>query len=225
MTGMLRAMSPLTAVTRRLQGPPLVLPTMLDRLSERWWSLAPRMRTLLVVLVVVLLMGGGQWRIAEAQRRWGGPPRRALIAVRDVAAGQRPPLQPARLPPALVPPDAPQRIDDGVRLALALPKGAVLTRAHVSPRGPAAGLDHDLRVVPIPVDPGWDVRPGSWVDVWVLAPEPARSTLIARRRPVVAVNSTDGDDRSALVGLAASEVAAVMRGLVDGQVLLTQAPP
>jgi hypothetical protein len=218
-------MFPRTDVPRRLQGPPLVLPAALDRLSERWWSLTPRMRTLLVVVAGAVLIGGAQWRVAEAQRRWGGPPRRALIAVRDAAAGQTPQLRPARLPPALVPRDAPQRVDDDVRLALALPEGAVLTRAHVSPRGPAAGLDHDLRVVPIPVDPGWDVRPGSRVDVWVLAPEPARSTLIARRRPVVSINPTDGDDRAALVGMAAPEVAAVMRGLVDGQVLLTQAPP
>jgi hypothetical protein len=222
---MLRAMSGLTELARRLQGPPLALPRLLDGLSERWWALTPRMRMVLVVLMVAALLGGAQWRVADAQRRWGGPPRRVLIAARDTAAGQTPQLRVARLPPALVPPDAPQRVDGEVRLALALPQGAVLTRAHLSPRGPAAGLDRDLRVVPIPVEPGWDVRAGSWVDVWVLAAQPAGSTLIARRRPVVAVGPSDTDDRTALVGLAAPEVAAAMRGLVEGQVLLTQAPP
>lgn len=212
-----------TARTRRLQGPPLALPPALDRCSEQWWRLPARARALLVLLAVTTLVAGGEVRVAQVRDRWGGPPRRALIAVDDGTVGQAPRVRPVRLPPALVPPDAPQHVDDRARLAFALPEGSVLTRGHLSPRGPAAGLPPDLRVVPVPVDPGWDVRSGGWVDVWALA-SAGRSTRIAQRRPVVAVLSED-DDPSALVALATGEVAAVMGGLAEGQILLTHAPP
>lgn len=174
-------------------------------------------------MVLAMALVGGELRIASARSQWGGPPRRALVAVRDTAVGQPPQVRGVRLPPALVPPDAPQQLDDGARLAFALPEGAVLTRGHLSARGPAAGLQPNLRVIPIPVEPGWSVRAGGWVDVWALAPG-VQSTPIARRRSVVAV-TTDDDHPTALVGLAADEVAAAVRGLVDGEILITHAPP
>jgi hypothetical protein len=175
------------------------------------------------VLTFALLLVSCELRVAQVRDRWGGPPRRALVAVRDIAVGQAPEVHAVRLPPALVPPDAPQKVGDDARLAFALPEGAVLTRGHLSARGPAAGLRSDLRVVPIPADPGWDIRAGGWVDVWILA-TPGQSSQIARQRPVVAV--TDDDDQpSALVGLATQEVAAAVRGLAEGEILLTHAPP
>jgi hypothetical protein len=219
---MLAAMSLRATLADRLQGPPLALPAALDRCSEYWWRLPPRARAAAAVLAVLVFVAGGELRIAQARDQWGGPPRRALVAVRDTAVGQPPQVRAVRLPPALVPPDAPQQIDDGARLAFALPKGAVLTRGHLSARGPAASLQPGLRVVPIPIQPGWDVRAGGWVDVWALA-APDQSTPIARQRPVVAV-MIDADQQSALVGLAANEVAAAVRGLVDGEILLTHAP-
>lgn len=164
--------------------------------------------------------------VARVQARWGGPPRRALIAVDDASVGERPDLRVVLLPPAMVPRDAPQALEPDVRLALALPAGAVLTRAHVSPRGPAVGLDPHLRVVPLPVEPGLDISAGGRVDVWVLAAAPGRAQRVARRRPVVGVAADDDADQlTALVGLATHEVAAALRGLADGQVLLTHAPP
>jgi hypothetical protein len=220
---MLADMSLRSTLADRLQGPPIALPAALDRCSEYWWRLPPRARVAAVVLALAMVLAGGELRVAQARNHWGGPPRRALVAVRDAAIGQPPQVRAVRLPPALVPRDAPQQVDDGARLAFALPKGAVLTREHLSARGPAAGLQTDLRVVPIPIEPGWDVRAGGWVDVWALAP-PNQSTPIARQRPVVAV-TTDDDQPSALVGLATNEVAAAVRGLVDGQILLTHAPP
>jgi hypothetical protein len=218
-------MQPLRQLAGRLEGPPPALPGVLDRASEWWWSLPARTRLVLVLIAVVAVTGVGEWRIQQARQRWGGPPRQALIAVDDAHAGQQPQLRAVMLPPAMVPDGAPRRVDDDARLALALPRGAVLTRSHLSPRGPAAGLDPELRVVPIPVDPAWDVRPGVRVDVWVLDAAPARSQRVAAGRPVVAVTGPDDGDRSALVGLAATEVADAMRGLADGRVLLTQAPP
>lgn len=222
--GTLPAMPSLSRLTRPLQGPHPALPAALDRCSERWWRLSPRLRALSVVLAFCSLLAVDQWRLAEAQQRWGGPPRRALVAVDHAHVGDRPALRAASLPPAMVPPDAPQRIGDDARLALALPKGAVLTRAHVSPRGPAVGLDPGLRVVPLPVPPGLDIGAGARVDVWVLTDGPDRSRRVARGRTVLTVAAGD-EDPVALIGLAAGEVAATVAGLAAGDVLLTQAPP
>lgn len=216
-------MSVRVAVTRHLQGPPVALPRVLDRCSEQWWARSPRTRGALVLLAVLALVTATELRVALVRGQWGGPPRQALVATTDVSVGQVPRVRAVRLPPALVPANAPQHVADGARLAFALPEGAVLTRAHLSARGPAAGLSQDLRVVPVPVDPGWDVRAGGWVDVWALSPS-AGSTRIAEHRPVLAVLSED-DPPSALVGLGTSEVAAAMRGFSDGEVLLTHAPP
>lgn len=207
-----------------LQGPSPPLPAALDRCSERWWRLAPRVRFAVALLLVAAFVACGQWQISRAQRRWGGPARRALVALADAHVGERPQVRAVDLPPAMVPPGAPQRLPADARLALALPAGTVVTRTHLSPRGAAVGLADDLRVVPLPVQAGLDIAPGGRVDVWVLAAAPGRSQRIAQRRSVVAVTGGD-DDRTALVGLAAAEVGAAMRGLADGDVVLTQAPP
>ena len=218
-------MPSLPRLTRPLHGPHPALPAALDRCSERWWRLRPRVRLLAVVAAVCCLMALDQWRVVHAQQRWGGPARRALVAIEHAHVGDRPRLRAVALPPAMVPPDAPPAVDDDARLALALPKGAVLTRAHVSPRGPAVGLDPGLRVVPLPVPPGLEIGPGARVDVWVLAEGPDRSRPVARGRAVLAVSTADGEDPVALIGLAAGEVAATVAGLAAGDVLLTQAPP
>jgi len=218
-------MPSLSRLTRRLHGPHPALPAALDRCSERWWRLPPRVRALALVLAACSLLALDQWRVAQAQQRWGGPARRALVAVEHAHVGDHPALRAVSLPPAMVPPGAPQRIADDARLALALPEGAVLTRAHMSPRGPAVGLDPGLRVVPVPVPPGLDIGAGARVDVWVLTDAPDRSRRVARGRMVLAVSAADDEDPVALIGLAAGEVAATVAGLASGDVLLTQAPP
>ena len=218
-------MPSLSRLTRPLHGPHPALPAALDRCSERWWRLPARLRVLTIVLAVCSLLALDQWRVAHTQQRWGGPARRALVAVEHAHVGDHPAVRAVSLPPAMVPPAAPQRIADDVRLALALPEGAVLTRAHVSPRGPAVGLDPGLRVVPLPVPPGLDVVAGARVDVWVLTDGPGHSRRVARGRSVLAVSTADDEDPVALIGLAAGEVAATVAGLASGDVLLTQAPP
>lgn len=221
---MVRHMSLLPRMRSPLTGAPPALPGPLDRCSERWWLLPARARHLVVALVVVLLLAGGEWRVRRVQAAWGGPPRRALVAVESAAVGDRPRVRPVELPPALVPPDAPQAVDGDARVALALPRGAVLTGAHLSPRGPAVGLPDGLRVVPLPVPAGPGTVAGARVDVWTLTTAPGRSQRIAIGRPVVGV-SGDDDERVALVGLSTAEVAAAVHGLADGEVLLTHAPP
>lgn len=215
----------LERLRHRLDGPPPVLPAALDRCSEWWWTRSTRVRCVLVIVLVIGLLGCGELRIRSAQARWSGPPRRALVAVADGRIGNRPQVRALTLPPTLVPGDAPRSVPDDARLALALPSGAVLTRGHLSPDGPTAGLADDLRLVPVPVESGWDVRSGVRVDVWVVAAAPEVSRRVAQGRPVVAVTHDDRNDPSALVGLRTDEVGPVMQGLASGQVLLTQAPP
>lgn len=217
-------MSLRSRVHTQLTGAPPALPGLLDRCSERWWLLSARARHLVTVLVIAVAVAGGEWRVRRAQAVWGGPPRPALVAVEAAAIGDPPRVRAVRLPPALVPPGAPREVEGDARLALALPEGAVLTRAHLSPRGPAVGLPAGLRVVPLPVPAGPGIAPGGRVDVWTLTAVPGVSERVAVGRPVVAVSGED-DERVALVGLSTTEVAAAMRGLADGEVLLTHAPP
>ncbi len=201
------------------------LPRLLDACSDRWAGLRPRARAVAVALCVVALLLAVDARVRAAESRWGGPPRLALVAQRDLGVGDVPaPLRATTLPPGAVPDSAVTAVPDRAVLALALPRGAVLTAAHLDPRGPAAGLDATGRVVPVPAEPGWAVTAGGWVDVWVLGAGDAPAELVARRRPVLAVRR-DADGLTALVGLAADEVGPTTTGLALGRVLLAHAPP
>jgi hypothetical protein len=100
----------------------------------------------------------------------------------------------------------------------------VLTAAHLDPRGPAVALPPGSRAVPIPVDEGWGVTAGGRVDVWVLGPDGTAPRQVAVAAPVLQV-SGDGQERTALVGLADGEVGPTTQGLATGGVLLTHAPP
>ncbi len=101
----------------------------------------------------------------------------------------------------------------------------VLTAAHLDPRGPAAGLEPGLRAVPVPVEDGWAVAPGGFVDVWVLGAEDGTAGQVAASRAVLEVaDAQDGAGRTALLALREDEVAATTAGLALGRVLLTHAP-
>lgn len=207
----------------RLDGPYPVLPRPLDALSERWAALPPRVRLAVAGLVVVAMAVAVQVRVQRAEQRWGGAAVPALVAARDLAVGAPPDaLRRVQLPPAAVPPGAVTGVPTDAVLAQALPEGAVLTGAHLDPRGPAAGLPPGHRALPVPVQEGWGILAGAWVDVWVLAGEtPAHR--VATSRNVLEVR-TDGSGVTALVGLAQDEVAATSEGLAAGSVLLSHAP-
>ncbi|HVL98367.1 MAG TPA: hypothetical protein VM324_03655 [Egibacteraceae bacterium] len=210
-----------------LHGPYPALPRPLDAAAERWAALSPRVRLLAAVTAVVAVTGGLEARVQVAEDRWGGTPVRVLVAPADLPVGAPATgLRRVGLPPAAVPPRAvvdPPPAD--AVLALALPEGAVLTAAHLDDRGPAAGLSEDLRAVPVPVEEGWLVTPGGWVDVWVLGPGDEPATLVARSRPVLEVRD-DGPAMTALVALHAdNEVGPATAGLALGRLLLAHAPP
>ena len=216
-------------MTRRLDdllhGPHLRLPRPLDALSEWWSARAPRMRTVLAALMVVGLLLGLDARTRAVDARWGGEPRTVLVATEDLKVGDSlTEVRTARMPPAVVPPGAVASVDADAVLALAVPRGAVVTRMHVDPRGAAVGLDDGMRAVPIPTEPGWGVVDGGWVDVWTLGTGDTPAELVARSRPVVHVRQ-DPSGLTSLVGLADREVSAVTSGLALGRVLLAHAPP
>jgi Flp pilus assembly protein CpaB len=205
-----------------LDGPRPALPGALDAVAERWASLPPRWRILLWCALVAAVLGGAEWRVRAAQAYWGGEPVAVLVAGEDLGVGEEPRgLRRVLLPPSAVPAGAVEGVDSGEALALALPEGAVLTRAHLDARGPGAGLAPGLRAVPITVDEGWAVTRGGWVDVWVLD-QGGSAELVARSRPVLDVRSEA--PATALVGLAQAEVEAATRGLAQGSLLLTHAP-
>lgn len=217
---------------RMLAGPALALPRPLDAVSEWWAARPPRLRAVLIACVLLGLALGIRGRVDAADARWGGEPVPVLVAVADLPVGAVPgdrvELRP--WPPVAVPPGALAELDDGAALALAAPAGTVLTTAHVDARGPAAGLDSDLRAVPVPAEEGWGLVPGTWVDVWVLggvgggATADGPATVVAHGRPVLDVR-VDGMSSTALIGLAEDEVAAATAGLAVGRLLLTHAPP
>ena len=208
-----------------LRGPHPRLPRPLDALSERWAVLRPRTRGLTVATCAVLAVLAVDARVRAAESRWGGAAVTVLIAERDLPVGSPvADLASRRLPPAAVPPGALHRAPDGAVLAFALPRGSVLTRTHVHPRGPAAGLAPGLRAVPVPAEEGWGVTAGGWVDVWVLGAGNRPARLVARSRPVLEVRQY-GTAPTALVGLDASEVGPTSAGLALGRVLLAHAPP
>lgn len=210
---------------RLLAGPRPVLPAPVDRASEWWAGLPPRGRTAVVVLLAVALALGVAARVRAAEQRWGGAPVAALVAASDLPVGSDPAghLRRVQLPPGALPPRALTAVAPGAVLALALPEGAVLTRAHLDPRGPAAGLPAGLRALPVPVEEGWAVAVGGWVDVWVLGAGDAPSRLVARSRPVLELRLEPTP--TALVGLAVDEVRGATEGLALGRLLLAHAPP
>ncbi|MGH8896396.1 MAG: hypothetical protein ACRDZ4_05070 [Egibacteraceae bacterium] len=208
-----------------LYGRPFALPAPMDAVSERWARVPPRLRALLILWVALAAMAGMQHRVALTEARWGGTPVTVLRAMEDLPAGAPAArLERVTLPPAALPPHAVGHAPDGAVLSLPLPAGSVLTQAHLDPRGPAANLPDDVRAVPVPVEAGWQVEPGGWVDVWVLGAGQAPSRLVARSRAVLEVRRDEGT-RTALLSLRDGEVGPATEGLALGKVLLTHAPP
>lgn len=210
---------------RYLDGPHLAWPRPVDLIAERWGRTRPRVRALVTAATIVAVVLAVTVQVRAVKSRWGGSPVPALVATSPLHVGaQAVGLRRVLLPPHVVPQDALHAVPPRARLAFALPAGAVLTRAHVDARGPAAGLPPHLRAVPVPVVSGWGIVAGGWVDVWVLDAGEEPSALVAKARPVLHVRD-DEHETTALVGLDADEVAQVTGALALGRILLTHAPP
>jgi hypothetical protein len=208
-----------------LKGPAPVLPRALDDCAEWWAGLGPRQRMVLGVTGVLLLIAGAAQWSGSVDARWGGAPLRVLVASSDLAPGaEASGLEERWYPPVVVPPRAVTAVPEGSRLAFALPAGSVLTEAHLDPRGPGRGLAAGLRALPVPLEAGWGVEAGGWVDVWVLGAGEQPATLVARSCPVLQVEAAD-QGATALVAIPEAAVGAAAEGLALGRVLLAHAPP
>lgn len=188
---------------------------MVDRLSERWFGLPPRVRAaLLVAAATVLLLATG---VGAARSPWG-PPVEVLVLVGDVDAGD--PLGPAdvrpeRRPTGVVPDDAVRGADDlgDARAAGRLVAGTVLARRHLAGHdGIATGLAPDRAAFPVDAALLPPLVAGQRVDV-VAGDVSGAGQVLSRDARVLAV--TDGTvwlevarpDAPALAG------AAVLEGL------------
>jgi Flp pilus assembly protein CpaB len=179
----------------------------------------------LAAMVVVGGLLGVNNHVRTVEARWGGPPLRVAIADRDLSVGEElDDITYRRLPADAVPAEAVTEVAPDAVLSLPLPRGAVVTRRHLDPRGPAAGLPAGMRAVPVPTEAGWDVHQGGWVDVWTLGAGDRPARLVAASRPVLQVRQ-DPAGLTSLVGLTGDEVEAVTTGLALGRVLLAHAPP
>lgn len=207
-----------------IQGPPYVLPKGVDGLARRWVGLPPRLRFVLIVSVIIGGLLVSQARILRAESRWGGSPIAVLVATQDAGVGEVPHLDRVQLPPGAVPDTAVTEVPPGGRLSAALPEGAVLTQMHISPAGPAVALPAGARLVPVPVDEGWAIATGGYVDVWIQLSDLQDPALVATGRPVLDVRTDESGDQTALVSIQAENVTDLTAGLANGSVLLSHAP-
>ena len=200
------------------------LPAPLDRCSDWWSARRPRVRLALALLALSVLVTVTGLRVAAVERRWGGPPQRVLVAAELIPVGAvQLPVEVRRLPPGVVPDDALAQLPPDAVVAMALPRGAVVTRAHLDRQGPGSALPADQRAVPVPVDEGWAVEPGGFADVWRAADHDGAPQLLVEAAPVLGVH--EGDLQTvALIGIPERGVAEVAAVAGTGEVLLTHSP-
>lgn len=130
---------------------PFVLPASLDRLSETWWSLHPRLRVALTtVAAIAIVVAAGARGLAAPH----GPERDVWVARSTLPAGttldDHPELTRATRPDGLLP-DDPAAAPTG-RLTGPLPAGAVLTEQHLAVGGIGDLAGPDRVAVPVPPD-------------------------------------------------------------------------
>ncbi len=191
-------------------GAPLVLPPWLDALSDRWWGLPPRTRTIAAACLAVTLLSGAALRTAASPY---GTPVAVLVAAEDLPAGAEldaGAFQHTRWPGELVP--GGYRVDPTGTLTVPLPAGAILTDAHVTDRGLGGLLAATDSAVPLPAELVPPLPVGTVVQVVATGVDGA-GTVLADRAEVIA-----GDGGSlwlAVPHAAAADVAAAgLRGSV-----------
>jgi hypothetical protein len=205
--------SPLRA---EVGGAPLVLPPWLDRLSERWWGLTPRLRAVVVLVLVVLLAGASVARVTASPY---GPPTTVLVATDDLAVGTEltgEDLRVVRWPAQLVPADA--RTEAAGTLTAPLPVGAVLTTGHVTQDGLAGLVGAGRAAVPLPAELVTALPVTTEVQVVASGPDGA-GVVLAERAEVVA-----DDGRSLWLAVPATAAADVAAAGLRGTVALTVLP-
>jgi len=202
-----------------LQGAPLHLPGIADRVAEGWWRAGPRVRLLLGAVATSLVVTAVLLRVALSPY---GPPVPVLVMPADlpvgaVLAGSDVTL--ARWPRELVPPGALDRRPDAVgrRLTMGVTAGTALTARHVTGDGPLTRLAPGTAAVPVPSGALRGTTAGVRLDLVVTLGDGSGRTLA---RDVRVLAEEDGTtwlqvDRA----LAADVAAAAARGTLSAAVL------
>lgn len=169
------------SLSRVLDGPPVALPTRLDRSVERWWRLPPRTRLVLTgLLVLVLAIAPG---IASSRPH---PATEVLVAVRQILAGRTVTAGDVALlqrPAEHVPDGALTTLPSGAEALGTIPAGAVVTSHDVAIGGIAATLEAGRVAVAVPLErlPG-GLREGTRVDLLAANPDGTPDVLAASAR-------------------------------------------
>jgi hypothetical protein len=202
-----------------LDGPPVALPTALDRLSERWWALRPRRRALAIVVVVATAVLVGPARLVASPH---GPPTPVLLAARDLPVGHeltQDDVRPATWPRDLVPADAASQARGTVTGPV--PEGAVVTSSHLASPGSgvAAAVPAGRAAVTIPAELLPPLPGGAHIDL--VAPDAeGRPQVVASAAIVV---SHEGE--LVWVAVDPAEAPAVAGATAGGQVVAVLRPP
>jgi hypothetical protein len=202
----------------RLNGPPVVFPRGLDRLSERWWSVRPRRRALAITIVVATVALAGPARLLASPH---GPPTPVLLAARDLPVGHE--LSPDDLRPAAWPQDL---VPDGATsesrgtVTGPLPRGAVVTTAHLAPPGSgvAAAIPEGRAAVTIQAELLPPLPAGAHIDL--VAPDAdGAPQVVASAATVVTL-----DGELVWVAVDPAEAPAVAAATARGQVVAILRP-
>lgn len=176
---------------RPWHGPPPTLPELVDRASDRWFGLPPRLRAAVIAAgaVGLLLLAG-----AGAARSPWGPPVEVLVATVDLEAGA--PVAPdhvrtERRPAGLVPDDAVRELGEvaAPRAAGTVVAGSILTLRHLAGDPITRGLADGRAAYPVDSAALPPLRAGQRLDL-VAGDLEGRGRTLARDVRVVAV--TDG---------------------------------
>jgi Flp pilus assembly protein CpaB len=162
-----RPVGPLGRLRGWFEGPPVVLPGLLDETAERWAAAGPRVRLAATLAAAAVLIGAATSSALSSP--WGEPVP-AVVAVRELPVGDvvRPDdVRVARLPEGVLPVEPVRDPDDvtGRTLTRSVPAGAVLTAGDVADGGPAAHLPDGLVAFPLPLSDTGVLSPGQRVDL------------------------------------------------------------
>ena len=205
--------------TSWLPGPPLRLPSVLDRIAEGWWRLTPRARSGIGLLAAVATVTVVMLRVLLSPY---GPPVAVLVATRDLQSGDAvgaTDVAVARWPETIIPPAALAAAEEliDMRLTSGMTTGTVLTASHVRDDGSLARLASGLAAVAVPAELLHGIPVEARVDLVGVAGDGSGRTLAQDSR----VLAVEGDVTWLEVerGHAADVATAALRGTLSGVVL------
>jgi Flp pilus assembly protein CpaB len=202
------------------EGAPVPAPALLDRVSERWWSLTPRARTAIAVVVGLAVLTAGTINLVSSP--WGAPVT-VLVARHDLAVGRTVAAEDVRRtdwPAQLVPAGALAEVGEvGGTVVAPVPAGSIVTDLHLGEGGLGGVVPEGRAAVALPADAVPGVLPGARLDL-VGADLDTRGTVLASDAVVLA-----HDSAHVWVVVEHHEAAATAAAALAGAVTAVLVPP